>query len=219
MASKKHRFFKWAAISGTLLSSAYVAFGNAVTENMISKKGINAVIERDGLMLPEDSICFYESEEALKGIAFYKKNVYKKIFTFNKYGTCLHAISYPNPESHIYAISCHGFTGDPSQNNIYARRFYEMGYNVILPYLRGHGKSEHNYTTMGWLERKDIIHWINYIINKDSEAKIILHGVSMGAATVMNATGENLQKNVVCCIEDCGFTSLYDLYIFFNINL
>ena len=34
----------------------------------------------------------------------------------------------------------------------------------------------------------------------------------MGAATVMNVTGEKLPANVICCIEDCGFTTLWDQY-------
>ena len=38
----------------------------------------------------------------------------------------------------------------------------------------------------------------------------MLHGVSMGAATVMNATGEKLKSNVKCAIADCGFTSVWD---------
>ena len=54
----------------------------------------------------------------------------------------------------------------------------------------------------------------SYITEKDSEAKIVLHGASMGAVTVMNATGEELPENVICCIEDCGFTSLLEQYKF-----
>lgn len=211
MSKNRSGLFKKIAIPGAIISSACAALGNAFIEKFLSKNGIIALIEQDGLMLPEESRCFYESEEALSGIEFYRTNVYKKLFTFNKHGECLHSIFYEN-NSHIYAISCHGFTGDPSQNNIYAKHFYEMGYNVLLPYLRGHGKSEHRYCTMGWMDRLDIIDWINYIIEKDHEAKIILHGASMGAATVMNATGEELPDNVICCIEDCGFTTLWEQY-------
>ena len=212
MSRKKCGMFRKIAVFSTVIGSSYAVIGNAVVDKLLSKKGITELIAQGGLMPSEESACFYESDEALKGIAFYRKNIYKKLFTFNKHGDCLHSIYYENKGSHIYAISCHGFTGDPSQNNIYARRFFEMGYNVLLPYLRGHGKSEHNYCTMGWLDRLDIIDWITYITDKDPEAKIILHGASMGAVTVMNATGEDLPENVVCCIEDCGFTSLWDQY-------
>ena len=63
---------------------------------------------------------------------------------------------------------------------------------------------------MGWPDRLDIIDWANYIINKDNDSKIILYGVSMGAATVMMATGEELPQNIKLAIEDCGYTSIWD---------
>ncbi|MBE6819930.1 MAG: alpha/beta hydrolase [Ruminococcaceae bacterium] len=186
--------------------------GNLFIKKTLSKEAIRDLIAKGGLMPNEESACFYESDEAKAGIEFYRKHIYKDVFTFNKYSECLHAIFYENEGSDVYAISCHGFTGDPSQNSIYTKHFYEMGSNVLLPYLRGHGKSEHSHCTMGWMDRLDIIDWISFIINKNPKAKIILHGASMGAATVMNATGENLPENVKCCIEDCGFTSLWDQY-------
>ena len=186
--------------------------GNLFIKKTLSKEAIKDLIAKGGLMPSEESACFYESDEAKAGIEFYRRHVYKDVFTFNKYSECLHAIFYENEGSDVYAISCHGFTGDPSQNSIYTKHFYEMGFNVLLPYLRGHGKSEHTHCTMGWMDRLDIIDWISFIIKKNPDAKIILHGASMGAATVMNATGENLPQNVKCCIEDCGFTSLWDQY-------
>lgn len=186
--------------------------GNLFIKKTLSKEAIKGLIAKGGLMPSEESACFYESDEAKAGIEFYRKQIYKDVFTFNKYSECLHAIFYENEGSDVYAISCHGFTGDPSQNSIYTKHFYEMGFNVLLPYLRGHGKSEHDHCTMGWMDRLDIIDWISFITKKNPNAKIILHGASMGAATVMNATGENLPENVKCCIEDCGFTSLWDLY-------
>lgn len=186
--------------------------GNLFIKKTLSQEAIKDMIAQGGLMPSEESACFYESDEAKAGIEFYRKHTYKDVFTFNKYSECLHAIFYENEGSDVYAISCHGFTGDPSQNSVYTKHFFEMGFNVLLPYLRGHGKSEHAHCTMGWMDRLDIIDWISFIINKNPKAKIILHGASMGAATVMNATGENLPENVKCCIEDCGFTSLWDQY-------
>ncbi len=213
MSNKFSKIVSGLTFSGMAVCAAYTVAGNIFVENMLGRNGIKNLIAQGGLLPSEDTDCFYHSEEALKGIEFYRKHIYKDAFTFDKYSKCLRALYYENEGSHLYAISCHGFTGDPSQNNIYARRFYEMGYNVLLPYLRGHGKSEHYYCTMGWYDRFDIVNWINYIVDMDPDAKIVLHGASMGAATVMNVTGEKLPENVICCIEDCGFTSLRELYI------
>ena len=69
----------------------------------------------------------------------------------------------------------------------YGEKYYEMGYNVLLPNNRAHGNSEGNYIGMGWLDKDDIACWVNWINKQDPNAKIILHGVSMGAATTMMA--------------------------------
>ncbi len=213
MGNKISGLLKKSAVGAAVAGSACLAVGSAFIEKFMSKNGIKSIIASNNLMPADDSACFYESEEAVAGIEFYRKTPCKEIFTFNKYSKTLYADFYEaEKSSDIYAISCHGFTGMPSQNNIYAKHFHEMGYNVLLPYLRAHGKSEHDYCSMGWLERLDIIDWINYIIEKNPNAKIILHGASMGAATVMMATGEDLPENIICCIEDCGFTSLWEQY-------
>jgi fermentation-respiration switch protein FrsA (DUF1100 family) len=38
----------------------------------------------------------------------------------------------------------------------------------------------------------------------------VLHGVSMGAATVMCVSGENTPAYIKCFVEDCGYTSVWD---------
>ena len=96
----------------------------------------------------------------------------------------------------------------------FANKFYDMGYNVLVPDLRGHGQSEGDYIGMGWHDRLDIIRWINKIIEEDKDANIILHGVSMGAATVMMTSGEELPSNVKVIIEDCGYTSVKDEFAY-----
>ena len=98
----------------------------------------------------------------------------------------------------------------PRGGYVHGEMFHEMGYNCLFPYLCGHGASESNYVTMGWNDRIDIKAWIDYIINENANAKIVLFGLSMGAATVMMTTGEPLESNVVCAIEDCGYTSVWD---------
>ncbi len=209
--NKKNNLLKIVGITGAVAAAAYAATGNWFIETFLSKNGIRKIISNGSPVPADDSACFYESEEALKGIKFYRETPCEEVYLFNRYGVCLYADYYENP-SDVYVISCHGFTGIPSQNSIFTKHFYEMGYNVVLPYLRAHGKSEHKYCTMGWLDRLDVIDWIYYIIEKNPNAKIILHGASMGAATVMNVTGEKLPANVICCIEDCGFTSLWEQY-------
>lgn len=111
-----------------------------------------------------------------------------------------------------WAINVHGYTSQGINMSTYAKNFYDMGYNVLIPDLRAHGESEGDYIGMGWDDRLDIINWINYIIENDTNAEIILHGVSMGAATICMASGEELPSNVKAIIADCGYTSVWDQF-------
>ncbi|CAD5900470.1 Peptidase S9 (fragment) [Carnobacterium maltaromaticum] len=89
-----------------------------------------------------------------------------------------------------------------------AFKFSEKGYNVLVPDLRGHGKSNGKNINMGWLDRLDILKWIDIILKINIEANIILVGGSMGASVVMMTSGEELPKNVKGIIADCGYTSV-----------
>ena len=109
---------------------------------------------------------------------------------------------------HRYAICVHGYSDSAESMGQYAEVYHDVyGMNVLLPDLRGHGKSEGTYVGYGYHDRLDLIIWIDRILLLDPEASIILHGISMGAATCMMATGEKLPSNVKACVEDAGFTS------------
>ncbi len=109
-----------------------------------------------------------------------------------------------------WAIVIHGYTSEGKLLSSKAKHLYNMGYNILIPDLRGHGTSQGDYIGMGWDDRLDIIDWINYIVDSNSNSEIALHGTSMGAATVLMVSGENLPSNVKAIIADCGYTSVYD---------
>lgn len=109
-----------------------------------------------------------------------------------------------------YAIVCHGYTSKAKHMAGFVNKFHSLGYNVLAVDARAHGDSEGTKIGMGWVERFDVIEWIKYIISLEPDAQIILHGVSMGASTVLMASGEELPKNVKAIIADCGYTSEWD---------
>lgn len=160
-----------------------------------------------------------EEEEWLE-----KSSKFKDVFTNSFDGLKLHAHEVvSNKNTHKWAVTVHGYMTDAFSLSTKALHYYDIGYNILAVDLRGHGKSKGNYIGMGYHDAKDLIEWLKYIVSKDSECEILVHGVSMGAATVMIASSqEELPKNVKVIIEDCGYSSAleqfkYQLKKLFNV--
>lgn len=108
----------------------------------------------------------------------------------------------------------HGYTGVPEETAKWAHRYARMGFTVLVPSQRAQDLSEGRYVGMGWLERNDLLNWIDLIVSSDPDARILLYGGSMGAATVMMTTGDpRLPRNVVSAIVDSGYTSARMVFI------
>lgn len=111
-----------------------------------------------------------------------------------------------------WVIIAHGYTSSSEHIQPIALNFYNQGYNVLTPDMRAHGNSEGKFIGMGWLDRKDMLKWIDYVVNFDPNSQIVLYGESMGGATVMMTSGEELPGNVKAIVEDCGYTSVWDMF-------
>ncbi len=165
----------------------------------------NIVIKRD----TNKNLIFKNNSDGEKDTVEHVELNNKKSIYINSYDNLkLHASILENNSSNIFVILIHGYSTDSTYMEDRADVFYKRKeYNVLLPDLRASGKSEGKYIGMGWLDRLDILKWIEYINNNYPNKKIILYGVSMGAATVMMTLGEN-PKNVIAAIEDCGYSSV-----------
>ncbi|WP_042149352.1 alpha/beta hydrolase [Paucisalibacillus sp. EB02] len=111
-------------------------------------------------------------------------------------------------------IAAHGYLGRGSDMGLYGQYYYEeLGYHFFTADSRGHGRSEGDYIGFGWPDRLDYVDWINLMIEKlGPDTEIILHGLSMGAATVLMTAGEDLPNNVKLVIADSPYTSVHDLF-------
>ncbi|WP_455537854.1 alpha/beta hydrolase [Terrisporobacter sp.] len=140
-----------------------------------------------------------------------EKSNYTEKYIQSDDGLQLHAyVVNQNNNTDKWAIVVHGYGGSGKLMSDKAKYFYDKGYNILVPDLRGHGKSEGNYIGMGWKDRLDMINWIKFIIKENPNAKIVLHGTSMGASTVLMTSGEKLPYNVKAIVADCGYTSVFD---------
>ena len=115
-------------------------------------------------------------------------------------------------DGHRYAILIHGYKGERWQMRNLAAVYAGWGYTTLLPDNRAHGESDGRWVGMGWLDKDDIRKWIDWIVECDDEARIVIHGISMGGATVMMASGLDLPENVRAAVEDCGYTSVWDIF-------
>ena len=107
------------------------------------------------------------------------------------------------------AILAHGYSSKGIWMGSFAKIYYDLGYNILLPDSRGHGRSEGNFIGFGWADRQDYIKWIDYIVNTiGQDSQIVLHGVSMGGATVLMTSGEILPSAVKAIVSDCAYTSV-----------
>lgn len=130
-------------------------------------------------------------------------------------GLRLHAVYFPAARDAGRVVICfHGYTGEGLSNYAaMAEYFLKHGYAVLLPDARAHGQSEGEYIGFGCLDRQDALGWINWVIRECGEdVGIMLHGTSMGGATVLMASGLDLPDNVKGIVSDCGFTSPREVF-------
>ena len=210
--------FTTAAVAGDILLSRYflkyALMRNSSSSNRKVKSKKSEKKEEEEYYIKSASARAAHDLERAMGETWYK-SVSCSYITINSFDDILLKASLfiQEPQSRRYVILVHGYKNDSSSMYHYAYHYWQKGYNVLLPDLRGCGKSEGDCIGMGWLDRKDILGWINYLLSLDADAQIVLHGESMGAATVMMVSGEEeLPPNVRVIIEDSGYTSVHDIF-------
>ena len=130
----------------------------------------------------------------------------------------LHATYFPEIQNTVgkkkVAICFHGYTSQGLSDYIGLSDYYlRRGFAMLLPDARAHGQSEGEYIGFGCLDRKDALVWIDWVIQECGEdVEIILHGTSMGGATVLMTSGLELPKQVKGIVSDCGFTSPKEVF-------
>jgi len=114
-------------------------------------------------------------------------------------------------------VLTHGYLGNAKQMGIFGKFYHEeFGFNIFMPDARGHGKDEGNYYGFGWPDRLDLIDWTKLLVKKlGTDTEVVYHGLSMGAATVLMASGEDeLPSQVKAIVADSPYESVYQLFAY-----
>ena len=123
-----------------------------------------------------------------------------------------------NGDSKKTIIYGQGWTTEPEGMGRISKMFYDMGYNVLMPYTRGQNSSDGEWLTFGDKDKQDWVNWINKIDQTNGQdSQIVLYGQSLGADIALQYAGQgNLPSSVKATIADCGFSTIpsliYHLY-------
>lgn len=113
-------------------------------------------------------------------------------------------------KSKDWVVILHGQGGNVEDVYDLAFAYAKEGYNILLPDLRAHGESEGSYYGMGWLDRLDVINWIDVVLEEHSSANILIHGVGLGADTALMLSGEPLKDSIKAIIAEGAYTTAWD---------
>ena len=134
---------------------------------------------------------------------------FERVFLRSRDGLRLAGRYYPGREGAPIVLAFHGYRGTPSRDFSGGTQFYlSEGYGLLMPEQRAHGASEGHVITFGVKERYDCLDWVAYARERfGPDRPLLLAGISMGAATVLMASGLDLPPSVRAVLADAPFTS------------
>lgn len=137
-----------------------------------------------------------------------KQNSEKIIIKSHRNRNLTGYLTFPAEESRVFVVFAHGHhtdhNGDPAN---FLQYYVEKGYNFLAMDHVSCGESEGYFTGFDYFEHKDCLLWIDYLKERfGDDIKIILHGVSMGGATVCKMVSK-VPEQVKLAVADCPYTS------------
>lgn len=151
----------------------------------------------------------YEKEYE-EGKAWCRQQNMKDCYIKSSDGLMLHGLYLPAKKAERFVLLSHGYKGSGFGDFANTARFlHENHCNLLFIDQRCCGASEGEYITFGAREQYDIQNWSYYIARRNKDRlPIYLYGESMGAASVLMASGHRLPREVKGIIADCGFRSM-----------
>lgn len=149
-------------------------------------------------------------KEYEEGKAWCLEQKMQDCYIVSKDGLRLHAHYLPAFHAKRFVILCHGYKGSGFGDFANTARFlHENHCNLLFIDQRCCGTSEGEFITYGAREKYDVQRWAYYIEKQNKDLlPIYLYGESMGASSVLMASGLKLPQTVRGIIADCGFRSM-----------
>lgn len=139
---------------------------------------------------------------------------HERVYITSKDGLKLAGDYYAGEAGHPVHICCHGYRGMGVRDFCGgAQTLLGRGDGVLLIHQRAQGESEGHTMTFGIREREDVLLWANYCADRFPGAPLFLHGISMGAATVLMASALPLPKAVKGILADCPYDVPKDIIL------
>ena len=113
---------------------------------------------------------------------------------------------YIKNDSNKWVILSPGYLEDAKSMMFIASYYAKKNYNILAL------NNKRRYMTFGHNECNDIVSFILYIKKNNPSAKIILHGVSVGAFSSLLINKYKINSNIKCIIADSSYTSAYDIF-------
>ena len=184
MKKTTKKVLKTAGIVGTTAAATYFLIGNFFYYVTLTRSGMKnpfvAKVASGGPKKPDEEKLRLDEMMKVGKDWFNNANKEQLVIKSTHFNKNIHAdYLFAEEESDVCVIVIHGYTSDPCSMGVYAQKYHELGYNVLMPSLNGHADSESGVVTMGWYDRLDILDWINFFVENKPNIKIILHGVSM----------------------------------------
>lgn len=196
-----------ATASGALLGACGLIY-----EGVLSRRLIEFISENN-IFSDGSTTGIYHSDENLSAKKWFAEERPTPSFIIGENNEeCYSYIAKQENFTHNWAVCVHGYSAGPEAVANFGKHYFDKGFNVLFPCMRAHSLDKHQYCSMGYYDRYIVCEWIKKIVSEDKDAKILVHGVSMGGATTMLVTGEDIPENVVCAIADCGYTSCWEEY-------
>lgn len=166
-------------------------------------------LQEDEYAIPPGEIYEEFREQLVTWMQETRAMPYQRVSIQSHDGLTLRGKYYEYKKGAPLEILFHGYKCD-SESGLSGgvQRCFALGRNALLVDQRANGESDGHVISFGVNEHKDCLRWIDFAIETfGKEQKILLGGVSMGAATVLMAAGKALPDNVICVLADCGYSS------------